>query len=481
MPNVTIHDLINNVKKYDPDNVDKIKKAYAVATTFHEGQYRASGEPYIIHPLNVAYILSEMHADSDTICAGLLHDTIEDTNMDRESIVKIFNEEVAKLVDGVTKISNIHFSSDQDSEDANSRKLITGIVEDVRIIIIKLADKLHNMRTLQYKPPLKQISTAKETMDIFVPLANYIGAYRVKNELEDLSLKYLYPEEYERTRQLMTSDERNSSSCLETVLEKVDTILTNRNIPHEIKVRTKNVYGVYKKLHEGCRMEDIHDFLSLKIMVRDIMDCYKALGLIHSLYNPLQEKFRDYIHNPKTNMYRSIHTTIFGEDDRFVQMQIRTFDMDKVASFGLPAYWYINEKDARRAMQEELKNKCQFYDSLVEINDMFSDNQAFIEQVERELFSGNIYCYTTKGDSVELPNGSNAIDFAYKIHSDIGNKMTGAIVNDNYVDPEYVLRNKDRVRIITAEDASPSQIWLNSVKTARAKRKIREYYRTIKQ
>lgn len=477
MPNnVTIHDLLNNVSKYDPDNLDKIKKAYAMASVFHEGQYRDSGEAYIIHPLSVAYILSEMHADSDTICAGLLHDTIEDTNMTKEMIVENFNEEVAKLVDGVTKISNIHFSSAQDSEDATSRKLITGIVDDVRIIIIKLADKLHNMRTLEYKKPFKQKTTAKETMDIFVPLANYIGAYRVKNELEDLSLKYLYPEEYEKTRQMMINDARNSSRCLETVLEKVDTILSNRNIPHEIKVRTKNVYGIYKKLREGYKMEDIHDFLSLKIMVKDIMDCYIALGLIHSLYNPLQEKFRDYIHTPKTNMYRSIHTTIFGEDDRFVQMQIRTFDMDKVASFGLPAYWELNKGNARDEMQKALKEKCQFYDSLIEINDMFSDNQDFIQQVERELFSDNIYCYTTKGDSVELPKGANAIDFAYKIHSDLGDTITGAIVNDEKVVPEFTLKNRDRVQIITDVLASPKQEWVDIVKTTRAKRKIKEYY-----
>ena len=328
---------------------------------------------------------------------------------------------------------------------ANTRKIITGITEDVRIIIIKLADRLHNMRTLQFKSEFKQKENSMETMDIFVPLAYYIGAYRIKSELEDLSLKYLYPDKYKRIEEIKLRVEDDSKHCLNEMLTTINSILTNQDIPHDIKVRTKNIYGIYKRLEQGHKLSDIHDLLSLKIMVDSIANCYLTLGSIHSKYHPINDKFKDYIYNPKTNMYQSLHTTVFGEDDRLVQTQIRTFDMDKIASFGLTAYWDIQKGNARDVMQEDLKQKYQFFKSLVEINRMFGDNQEFVHQVKSELFSDKIYVYTTKGDIIELPKGATAIDFAYKIHSDLGNTMVSAVVNDKVVEPEYQLRN---IRII---------------------------------
>lgn len=478
MKELMLNDLIENVKKYNETGIKEIENAYHYAEQLHSGQYRQSGEPYISHPLNVAYILSEMNADTDTICAGLLHDTLEDTNITKEDIAQNFNKEVANLVDGVTKISKLNFSSKQDQNMANTRKIITGITEDVRIIIIKLADRLHNMRTLQFKSEFKQKENSMETIDIFVPLAYYIGAYRIKSELEDLSLQYLYPEKYKRIEDIKLKIEDESNRCLQGMLQTINEILTNKKVPHEIKVRTKNIYGIYKRLNQGHKVSDIHDLLALKIMVNDISNCYQTLGLIHSKYHPINDKFKDYIYNPKTNMYRSLHTTVFGEDDRLVQTQIRTFDMDKVASFGLTAYWDIEKGKARDVMQEDLKNKYQFFRSLVEINSVFADNQEFVRQVKSELFSDKIYVYTTKGDIVELPKGSTVIDFAYKIHSNIGNTMVSAVVNDKTVDPDYVLNNKDRVRIITdILSYGPREEWIDKVQTTRAKRKIKEFNR----
>lgn len=476
MENSILQDLIDKLNEYNSEEVEVIKKAYEYAKKLHEGQYRQSGEPYINHPLNVAYILADMHADRDTICAGLLHDVLEDTEITKEDIAHDFNQNVANLVDGVTKLSKMNFSSKQDQNLANTRKIITGITEDVRIIIIKLADRLHNMRTLQFKSEFKQKENALETMEIFVPLAYYIGAYRIKSELEDLSLRYLKPDMYKKIEERKLKIEEDSNSCLQEMLLKIQSMLNDKNIPNEIKVRTKNIYGIYKRLSEGQKLADIHDLLALKIMVDEVANCYFALGMIHEKYHPINNKFKDYICNPKTNMYRSLHTTVFGPDDRLVQTQIRTFEMDKVASFGLTAYWDVEKGNARDVMQEDLKSKFQFFKSLTEINSMFGDNQQFVNQVKCELFSDKVYVYTTNGETIELPKGATPIDFAYKIHTDIGNTMVGVFVNDEYVPIDYVLKNKDRVRIVT-DDLSygPREDWIEKAQTSHAKRKILDF------
>ena len=417
-----------------------------------------------------------MHADRDTVCAGLLHDTLEDTHVTKEDISHDFNPEIASLVDGVTKISKLNFSTKQEQNVANTRKIITGITSDVRIIIIKLADRLHNMRTMEYKSEFKQKENSLETMDIFVPLAYYIGAYRIKSELEDLSFRYLKPDIYMNLFEKNKKIEEENKNLLLEMKYKIENILKDNNIPNEIKVRTKNIYGIYKRLHEGQRLSDIHDLFSLKIMVDEIDNCYRGLRYVHSLYHPINNKFKDYICNPKTNMYSSLHTTVFGPEGRLVQTQIRTFDMDKIASFGLTAYFDINKGAARRIMQEDLKNKYQFFSSLLEINSVFADNQEFVNQIKNELFSDKVYIYGTDGKIVELPKGSTIIDYAFNLDSDIGNTMVGAIVNDDYKDVSYVLKNNDRVRIISDElSFGPREEWIAKAVTTKARKRIRDF------
>ena len=476
MNTLTIDDLLDVIRNYNPNEVEIIRRAYDYADVLHEGQKRQSGEPYIIHPLNVAYILANMHADRDTICAGLLHDTLEDTNITKEDISHDFNPEIASLVDGVTKISKLNFSTKQEQNMANTRKIITGITNDVRIIIIKLADRLHNMRTMQYKTSFKQKENSLETMDIFVPLAYYIGAYRIKSELEDLSFRYLKPDTYKILLEKNKKLEEENKNILLEMKYKIETILKDNNIPNEIKVRTKNIYGIYKRLSRGERLSDIHDLFSLKVMVDEIDDCYKTLRYVHNLYHPINSKFKDYICNPKTNMYSSLHTTVFGEEGKLVQTQIRTFDMDKIASFGLTAYFDINKGNARKIMQEDLKNKYQFFSSLLEINSVFADNQEFVNQIKNELLSSKVYIYGTDGKIVELPKGSTIIDYAFNLESDIGYSMIGAVVNDEYKDVDYILKNNDRVRIIR-DDLSfgPREEWITKAVTTKAKKRIKEF------
>ena len=477
MKQITLDNLLNVVREYNPMEVERVKLAYDYADKLHKGQYRQSGEAYISHPLNVAYILAEMHADGDTLCAALLHDTLEDTNTTKEEITSVFNNTVAELVDGVTKLAKMNFSSKEEQNLANTRKIITGITNDVRIIIIKLADRLHNMRTLQFKSEFKQKENALETMDLFVPLAYYIGAYRIKSELEDLSLKYLKPDTYKILEEKKLKIENDSKDCLEEMLYKINYMLNDKDIPHEIKVRTKNIYGIYKRLEEGNRLYDIHDLLALKIMVDDVENCYRTLYFVHQNYRPINDRFKDYICNPKTNMYSSLHTTVFGPESRIVQTQIRTFDMDKIASFGLTASFDIYKGNARLVMQEELKNKFQFFRSLIEIDSMFGDNQQFVKHIKEELFANKVYVYTASGEIIELPKGASVIDFAYRIHTDLGNTAVGAFVNDEWVPVTYQLKNKDRVRVITDTlSFGPRLEWLDSVVTTHAKKKIREFY-----
>ena len=479
MDNLTLNDLLLKVSEYNDDGTELIKKAYDFAEEIHRGQKRQSGEAYIMHPLNVAYILADMHADIDTICAGLLHDTIEDAKEEpkvvKQHIIDTFNGDIGFLADGVTKIRRMNFLTKQDQNMANKQKLLVSMAKDIRVIIIKLADRLHNMRTLQYKSEFKQQENAAETLSMFVPFAYFIGAYKMKNELEDLSFRYLKPEEYKKMEELRQKIEEDSNHCLIEMLSTINEILNDKNIPHEIKTRAKNVYGIYKRLQQGYKLKDIHDLLSLKIIVDDIPNCYQTLGLVHSVYHPINRRFKDYICNPKTNLYSSLHTTVFGADERLVQTQIRTFEMDKIATYGLTTYWDINKGNARQVMQEELKNKFQFYESLDEILHMSKDAKVFIDQVKSELLNDKIYVYTPSGEKLEFPKGATPIDVAYRIHSEIGNTMVSATVNDNSVDIWQPLKTDDIVKIITNPNAEgPKQEWLEHVTTAKAKRKIKE-------
>ena len=473
---ITIEDLLDKISNYDKKEIEQIKKAYCYAENQHRNQTRQSGEPYITHPLAVAYILAEMNADTETLCAALLHDTLEDTKATKEELEELFGKNIANLVDGVTKICKMNFSTKKEQNMANTRKIITSMSNDIRIVIIKLADRLHNMRTLQYKSKEKQQENSLETMELYVPIAYQIGAYKIKSELEDLSLKYYRLEAYQRTEEQIQQTKKDSDECISEMLYKINEILSSRKIPNEIKVRIKNVYGVYRKLYKNnLKITDIHDLIAFKIMLKEMDDCYLLLRPIHNQYKPINSKFKDYIANPKTNMYKSLHTTVFGPNDRLVQVQLRTFDMEQIDSYGLTAYWNINKGNAREIMQEELKQKFQFYNSLLEINKVFRDNQEFVNQAKRELFSGKVYTYTPKGEIIELPIGSTTIDFAYALSSKIGNSMTSAIVNDEYVPLEYELKNKDRVRIITNDNnLGPRPEWANMAKTTHAKQLIKK-------
>lgn len=442
---MSLEKLIENLKGYSDEDIKKIKEAFYYARDLHKGQYRQSGEEYIIHPLWVAYILSEMHADADTICAGLLHDTLEDTVASKGEIIELFNEDVANLVDGVTKISKLNFSTKEEERMANTRKIIVGITDDVRIIIIKLADRLHNMRTLEFKKVEKQKENALETLEIFVPLAYYIGAYRLKSELEDLSFYYLKKDNYLRIEEKRNAISSEYSDSLLEMSTTISDVLNDNNIPNEIKMATKNLYGIYKKVDGGAKLSDIHDLLSLKVIVDDKKDCYSSLGYIHSKYKPVDNLFKDYICNPKTNMYSSLHTTLFGK--RLVQARIRTQEMDKIASYGLATYWDINKDNARENMQSDLREKFQFFESLIQINSIFGDNSEFVRQIKKELFGDNVYVYTSKGLCIQLPKGATPVDFAYKVG--VGDIMVYAKVNDDAVSFDYTLKNGDRVDIIT--------------------------------
>ena len=472
----TIDELINFVSRYNNniDDLAAIRKAYDLAENLHYNQFRQSGEPYIIHPLNVAYILSEMHAARDSIIAGLLHDTLEDTDITKKEITEMFGKDVANLVDGVTKISKMNFQTREEMNLANTRKIINGFINDVRIIIVKLADRLHNMRTLEFKKVNKQQENALETLEIFSPMAYFLGAYKIKGELEDLSLKYLKPDEYKMVEEIRNKVLTKNSVVLEEMSQNISALLMNNYVFNDVYMRIKNIYGIYKRLNEGAKINDIHDLLALKIIVEEVMDCYMTLGYVHSIYHPTNDTFKDYICSPKINRYQSLHSTIIGPNGTLVQAQIRTADMNLYDTYGLPAYWYINNGDTRENMQEEFKEKYALYDSLKEMNGMFKGNDDFVNRVKGELFGEKIFVRTPNGDFIDLPSGSTPIDFAYKVHTEIGNNMVGAIVNGVPVSIDSRLYNGDIVNIITDKlSKGPQDEWLTKINTAHAKKKIK--------
>ena len=474
---MNVDNLLEKVEEYNPKEIGIVKEAYQYASEVHKDQQRESGEPYITHPTAVAYKLAKQHADTDTICAGLLHDVIEDSNTTKEDLAHDFNPTIANLVDCVTKFARIQFSTKQEQNMANIRKMLKSPSYDIRAIDIKLCDRAHNMETLGFKKNKeKQQENARETRDIYVPLAYNMGAYNIKNELEDLSFKYLNPEQYSRIEEMKLKTEEESKAILQEMLAQIKGILNDKNIPNTIKVRTKNIYGIYKRLCDGHKMNDIHDLLAMKIIVNSIEECYQTLGVVHSKYNPVNNKFKDYICNPKTNLYQSIHTTVFGPRGKLVQTQIRTEEMDKIASNGLAAYWDIDRENAAALMQETANNKIQFFKSLNELDSMYDDNKEFVDQVNKELLTTQIYVCDSKGNRIELPKGATVIDFAYRKDVNLGDIMIGAVVNGEYVPVEYKLKSKDRVSIITSEESYGARTeWLDKAVTSTARRKIKEF------
>lgn len=478
--NITIDELIEKFKKYNNNekDIELIRRAYDYAEKKHFGQKRISGDDYILHPLNVALILTEISADAPCMAAALLHDTIEDSDTTKEEIEKLFGSEVALLVDGVTKLNKINFTSDSEASAAYQRKILVGLSEDVRVIIIKLADRLHNMRTLDVMSEEKQKKKAKETLEILTPVAHRLGIYKIKSELEDLSLRYLKPDAYFDIVEKLNQKKVERDAAVSKMMDEVSSLLKEHNIPNEIKGRSKSIYSIYNKLAKGKPFSDIYDILALRVFVDTEQECYIALGLIHSKYKPVPKRFKDYIAMPKTNLYQSLHTTVFGIDGELFEIQIRTYEMDKIAEYGIASHWsYKEHKDGATASKDIMEQKLQIFRNIIELNEDSSIPEEFVSSVKKDILSSDvIYVYTPKGDVIELPEGSTPVDFAYKVHSEVGDRMIGAIVNDNIVPLDYKLNTGDIIKINTNKASTPSKDWLSFVVTTGAKNKIRAYF-----
>ena len=478
-PNITFDELFKSVCEYIKGEEERhmISKAYLYAYEHHFGTVRKTGEDYITHPLNVAYILSDINADYQTICAALLHDTIEKTDATKDDIINEFSYEIANLVDGVTKINKINVSGDSDAMLANHRKILVGLTEDVRVIIIKLADRLHNMRTLWILSEAKQKETSRETLEILVPIAHRLGMNKIKSELEDLCLRYLKPNVYFDIVEKLNQSKLERNANVELMKEKITELLNEHSIEHKIKGRAKSIYSIYKKLDTGRRFSDIYDLLALRIFVDTEQDCYQTLGIIHSKYRPIPKRFKDYIAMPKENGYQSLHTTVIGEAGGTYEIQIRTYDMDKYAEYGVASHWAYKEKN-KNLMQSAMEEKLQFFRSIIELSDEENDEE-FIKNVKDEVLNKIIYVFTPKGDVVELPYGSTPIDFAYRVHSKVGDTMIGAIVNDSIVPLDYKLEDNDVIKINTNKNSVPSREWIKMAYTAHARNKIKSYFNKI--
>ena len=482
--------LVTHVQKYHPsDDISLIEKAYKTASVAHKDQLRKSGEPYIIHPLYVAIILADLEMDKETIVAGLLHDVVEDTIMTEEEITEVFGEEVAQLVDGVTKLENIPLSSGSGSEsDArlemqaeNLRKMFLAMAKDIRVIIIKLADRLHNMRTLKYQKPESQQRIAKETLEVYSPIAQRLGISKIKIELDDLSLKYLEPEAYYDLVDKIAARKSEREKYIAGIVEEVSEHIVNAGIQAQIDGRVKHFFSIYKKMrNQNKTLDQIYDLFAVRIIVDDVKDCYAALGVIHEMYKPIPGRFKDYIAMPKANMYQSLHTTLIGSTGQPFEVQIRTFEMHKAAEYGIAAHWKYKEASDGKKVENQEEEKLTWLRQILEWQRDTSDNREFMNLLKNDLdlFSENVYCFTPSGDVKNLPAGSTPIDFAYSIHSAVGNRMVGARVNGKLVTIDYELKNGDRIEIITSQNSKgPSRDWLNMVKSTQAKNKINQWFK----
>ena len=479
--NVSIEEIIAGAKAYidDKEQLNTIKKAYEFASEKHEGQFRKSGEAYIYHPMNVALILISIYADYETISAGLMHDVLEDCDCTEEEMEAQFGRNITKLVQGVTKLSKIHFSTENEYLIDYYKKIIVGMSEDVRVIIIKLADRLHNMRTLWAIPEDRQKVKAHEALDILAPIAHHLGIHKIKSELEDLSLRYLKPDVfYDIVEKLNTTKIERDRTVFE-MQNEVSDLLTEHHIPFEIKGRSKSIYSIYNKLNKGKKFSDIYDLLAIRILVNTEQECYLALGLIHSKFRPLSKRFKDYIAMPKPNMYQSLHTTVFGIDGYLFEIQIRTYEMNEVAENGIASHWAYKENGGSTNaanLQSTTEQKLQFFKQIIDLSHEKMSSEDFVNTVKDEVLNNNIYCYTPKGDVIELPRGATPIDFAYKIHTKVGETMIGAIVNNNIVPLDYELKDNDIVKINTNKNSTPSKEWVNIVKSTATRNKIKAFF-----
>ena len=477
-------ELVERIRKYHPsDDLSMIEKAYQVAKEAHKDQVRKSGEPYIIHPLCVAIILADLEMDKETIAAGLLHDVVEDTVMSREEIAEEFSEEVALLVDGVTKLGQLSYDADKvEIQAENLRKMFLAMAKDIRVIIIKLADRLHNMRTLKYMRPEKQIEKARETMEIYAPLAQRLGISRVKIELDDLSLKYLEPDAYYDLVEKIAQRKEQRETYVSQLVDEVREHIEAAGIEADIYGRAKHFFSIYKKMvNQHKTLDQIYDLFAIRIIVKDVKDCYAALGVIHEMYTPIPGRFKDYIAMPKPNMYQSLHTTLIGPTGMPFEIQIRTYEMHRTSEYGIAAHWKYKESGEGSTVSGE-EAKLSWLRQILEWQRDMSDNKEFVSLLKDDLnlFGDTVFCFTPTGDVKNLPNGSTPIDFAYSIHSAVGNKMVGAKVNGRLVPIDYVIQNGDRIDIITSQNSKgPSRDWLKIVKSTQAKNKINQWFRSI--
>ncbi|NLL73864.1 MAG: bifunctional (p)ppGpp synthetase/guanosine-3',5'-bis(diphosphate) 3'-pyrophosphohydrolase [Clostridiales bacterium] len=477
--------LIDKVVSYHPSaDISMLEKAYNLAMTAHKDQLRKSGEPYIVHPLCVANILAELELDKESIVAGILHDVVEDTDITLEEVAQMFSEEIALLVDGVTKLTKLNYSKDKvEIQAENLRKMFLAMAKDIRVILIKLADRLHNMRTLKYMRPEKQQEIAKETMDIYAPIAQRLGISKIKVELDDLSLKYLEPQVYKDLAHKISSKKSERQDYIDSVVEDVKSHVDEAGIYAKIEGRIKHFFSIYKKMvNQNKTLEEIYDLFAVRIIVDSLKDCYAALGVIHEMYKPVPGRFKDYIAMPKPNMYQSLHSTLIGPKGQPFEIQIRTYDMHKTAEYGIAAHWKYKESSDGKKTSNSEEEKLTWLRQVLEWQRDLSDNKEFLSLLKNDfdLFSDSVYAFTPTGDVKNLPAGSNTIDFAYSIHSAVGNKMVGARVNGKMVPIDYEIQNGDRVEIMTSQNSKgPSRDWLKMVKSTQAKNKINQWFKSI--
>ncbi|MHC1748665.1 MAG: bifunctional (p)ppGpp synthetase/guanosine-3',5'-bis(diphosphate) 3'-pyrophosphohydrolase [Cellulosilyticaceae bacterium] len=488
MPDEIYEKLIKRIRSYHPsDNLTMVENAYQLANKAHEGQLRKSGEPYIIHPLEVAYILADLELDMESIAAGLLHDVVEDTDYTTEDIERMFNKEVALLVDGVTKLGQIQYSSQnrqlqkEEIQAENYRKMFLAMAQDIRVVLIKLADRLHNMKTLKYMPPHKQKEKAEETLNIYAPIAHRLGICKIKSELEDLSLRYIEPEVYYDLAHQIAQKRVERIQYIEDVVTQIKNRLKEVGIDAIVEGRPKHFFSIYKKIvNKSKTLDQIYDLFAVRAIVENVKDCYGVLGIIHEMFTPIPGRFKDYIAMPKSNMYQSLHTTLMGSEGTPFEIQIRTKDMHRTAEFGIAAHWKYKEGKSGDAVLDKSEEKLSWLKEILEWQRDMSDNTEFMNalKVDLDIYTDQVYVFTPKGELLTLPKGATPIDFAYIIHSDVGNKMIGAKVNGKIVNFDYVIKTGDRIEVLTSQNSKgPSRDWLSIVKSAQARTKINQWFR----